>query len=279
MAASRTKPLIIFCVFLVALGMFLFVLYRMSLPVVSANGAPQAGTPIPLTPKPMYKVPGWEQIVVGSTKWSNIQSALVGQGYTIAPIFSGKSGAQQYEVMINTTSQPKNFDPNRAMINGTVSVVNDQLEYSVLSVSRSGTGKNIAGNDWQLVDPTVLLSNYGVPDDFLMTLTMTGQGLAADIFAVWKQVVIAVSYGIRSRPQDNQGKSLQLCFFPDRVSQVLILTTPPGKDALQIMTGDLHVSFSRRLTQGMFTGINDLNALTQVLVSGKCLETPLSFWE
>jgi hypothetical protein len=223
-------------------------------------------------------VPGVETVILGRTSWDETKTVLNAQGYQISsPVLSKDGVTQQHGVLINDPRQKNSI--SHTQVGATIFVLNNRVIGVVISLRTGNSSYKFTENEWRLVDPSILFSNYGTPDDLQVRLNKTGEGFISNIHATWKHLGVSVGYDLLLLPKQIKGEALQICVSPSYSIEVSASQTSPDRNIVQL-TAQLPPGVqSRNFTAGMFTGISDLKTLWQALADGKCLETPLAFWQ
>ncbi|MBX3061893.1 MAG: hypothetical protein KF726_02900 [Anaerolineae bacterium] len=240
---------------------------------ISAAQVTSTPTLIPVASIPIHQIAGFEHVIVGQTRWSEITPKLLSLGYSVNYAFTRATGELVYAVGISDPSAGNLETPH---IRANVDVYDDIITLLIIDF-RHPTTHQFPHTLWQLIDPAKLISTFGVPDRIHFNV---GGGASYGYFLTffWHTSTLAAIYEGRVLPQDERGTIFRICTHMSRMSSVILFTAPDFTELQQRLDNLNFVDATSELSQDMLIGSTDLAVVADQLMTGDCLFTPVERW-
>jgi len=250
-----------------AIGILLSITIVLTAMLNTRTGVVSADSPTAIsTSSPISIVPGFDQIVLLKTSWTDAQVILRAQGYRV----SGPS------ILINDAANDFGSARDPQFVAG-VGLNGDQIQQVGFSVRPAIIPPPIDrpyidGLAWKLVDPTRLITEFGPPVDIEFGLASATAGYYTGYTLYWNNPSFAVDYELIIQPQDIKGDRFRICLRNDRLIGASLVYSASFSD--------LYTRFPTvfRFRSDMLIGVPTVTDLAPILQRGDCTETYVSSW-
>jgi hypothetical protein len=235
----------------------------------------KSGQPDMATRPRLYAfLPGTENIAVFDS-WKKFAGYLNSKGHRISSVvFQGQTqhggtvyyGCGEDETSCISTRTFAEFD-----------VQNDQPEVIKVNFEQGAAGYPFLRSIWNEVNPAQLIKTLGTPLDVKAHVTSLDDGQALALIMFWDSA--AMYYFIRHLDVSQDMSALNICITPN-VSNMWAITVNNSPNLDQAVSKAINGTIGqyKSLRAGMFLGINDLQSFSEMMLRGRCIDTPFTFW-
>lgn len=234
----------------------------------------QSPTSQPTPTEPILDINGFQNLIVGTTRFSEFAQELSGYGYRI---YGTRTDSQyNYSVVLNDPLNDLVVLDDHSSVVAYLQVENNRV-VSVKIVLLKGIGSLAGSQVWRRTDLRRTIQKLGIPSEVKISIDFEIR-ISFVVFLAWDNANVVQIISGGERVQDRRGDKFRLCADSSRLSSSTILWTNNDNILNALASSETKPITFRPFSYDMVENAGSLSDIATILLQEGCLTTPIRYW-